>query len=266
MYLVKSHDGSRRLFRFASFVFRYRSSRDDLLLGFHNTDMIWKWLLGSCFASRVPWKHDLYFDTKHTWQNENFLASHLMYLVVLNALFHIKLLNIIIICSPLHTVKLPWYFFVLSRYIILNCPWCKLFGPVICLEANSHHSFKTCWAYQSIFEGVYFKYMNGSLVWTRDCFEFPFGKGRVINQKIFAPRTKLTNNTYWFVHNAYPAWGRHAWWLCLHSDWWVHHCGSSNHQQTSWTLHADHAVFQIQQLRNPWHHFPWWIEAHHNMP
>ena len=66
-------------------------------------------------------------------------------------------------------------------------------------------SFKSCWACQSIFEGVYYKYMNGSLVWTRDSFEFPFGNGRVINQKIFVSRTKLKHNTYCFVHNAYPA-------------------------------------------------------------
>lgn len=69
---------------------------------------------------------------------------------------------------PFAHSKTSLVFFVLSRYIILNCPSCKLFGPVICLEANSHHSFKTCWACQSIFEGVYFKYMNNSLVWTRD--------------------------------------------------------------------------------------------------
>ena len=64
----------------------------------------------------------------------------------------------------------------------------------------------------------------------------------------------------------YPAWGRHVWWQYPHSEWLVLHCGSSDRQQTSWTWHADHVVFQIQQPHNPWHHSPWWIEVHHNKP
>lgn len=64
----------------------------------------------------------------------------------------------------------------------------------------------------------------------------------------------------------YPVWGRHAWWQYPHSEWLVLHCGSSDRQQTSWTWHADHVAFQIQQPHNLWHRSPWWIEVHHNKP
>lgn len=64
----------------------------------------------------------------------------------------------------------------------------------------------------------------------------------------------------------YPVWGRHVWWQYPHSEWLVLHCGSSDRQQTSWTWHADHVAFQIQQPHNLWHRSPWWIEVHHNKP
>ena len=64
----------------------------------------------------------------------------------------------------------------------------------------------------------------------------------------------------------YPVWGRHVWWQYPHSEWLVLHCGSSDRQQTSWTWHADHVAFQIQQPHNPSHRSPWWIEVHHNKP
>lgn len=65
-HLDTSHDRWCWLLGLSSLVFWHWSSWHHFLFRFHDTDVIWEGLLGPCFSSGVPWKHDLDFDAKYT--------------------------------------------------------------------------------------------------------------------------------------------------------------------------------------------------------